>query len=108
MPFINFRHFDTGIRGWTRPLDGHRPFAPAALIRFTPKLLYIPGVGVDLGDLAWIHNAKRPCFLAWGEQCVIGSHWGFDLPGEWQWGLPRCDLETRREWSGNASWLEAA
>lgn len=94
MPFLkagfNWRHRSTGIRGWTRPLEGGRPFAPAELIRFPPK-------GPHTGDYAWLHLAQRPRFLAWGEQCTFGSWHGFDLPWCWQHGLSWCDLETRRE-----------
>lgn len=60
MPFLkagfNGRHVDTGIRGWTRHVEGNR-FAPARLIRF------------EKGDRAW-HGER---FLAWGEQVVLGT-----------------------------------
>lgn len=84
MPFLragfNGRNFHTGIRAWTRPLDG-RKFAPAELRMFA------------CGDFFW--HGKG--FIAWGEQCVIGSHWGFDLPWEFQNGLAHSDLETKKE-----------
>lgn len=84
MPFLragfNGRHYATGIRGWTRHIRGGR-FAQARLICF------------EAGDLAW--RGER--FLAWGEQCVLGSHWGFELPWEFQNGLAHCDIDTREE-----------
>lgn len=90
MPFLkagfNGRHYSTGIRGWTRHVDGKSKFAPAALIRF------------EAGDYAW-HGQR---FLAWGECVVLGSHHGFDLPHEWTYehGLPHCDVDTREEHDG--------
>lgn len=83
MPFLqagfNGRNYRTGIKGWTRPARGGR-FAPAELRLF------------ECGDFFW-YGAR---FLAWGEQVVLGS-WGIDLPWEHQHGLPRSDIETRRE-----------
>jgi crossover junction endodeoxyribonuclease RusA len=79
MPFMragfNFRNKSTNVFGWTRPANGRR-FALAELIRFAS------------GDLAWIDAAAKPRFLAWGDQVVIGSRPEFDLPMEWQHGLP--------------------
>lgn len=100
MPFLqagfNYRHRSTGIVGWTRHVrDERRRFMPAELIRFV------------CGDFAWLHAAKRPRFLAWGEVVVLGS-WGFQLPLEHQFNLPQCDLDTRRErgrWI-NGEWME--
>jgi hypothetical protein len=89
MPFLragfNYRHRSTGVYGWTRPAGGGK-FAPAELIRFVPAQ-----------DYAWLHNADRPRFLAWGEQVVLGSHWSFDLPWCWQHSLSYSDTTTRRE-----------
>lgn len=80
MPFLragfNARNRDTGIRGWTRPYGGRSRFAPAELRLFT------------CGDFFW-YGAR---FLAWGEQCALGSHWAFDLPSAWQYGLPKSRL----------------
>lgn len=88
MPFLkagfNGRNYDTGIRGWTRHRDGGK-FKPAELRMFA------------CGDYFW-YGAS---FLAWGESVVIGSHWGFDIPWEFQNALPRCDIDTRREFKGN-------
>lgn len=82
MPFMkagfNFRHKLTGIFGWTRNVDGGR-FQPAELIRLMPS-----------GDLAWLHASDRPRFLAWGEQCVIGSRPEFKQT--WPHALPRSSL----------------
>lgn len=84
MPFLkagfNGRNYKTGIRGWTRPARGGK-FAPAELRIF------------ECGDFFWLGDR----FLAWGENVVLGSHWGFDLPWQYQEGLARCDLDTRRE-----------
>jgi hypothetical protein len=84
MPFLqagfNGRHFTTGIRGWTRHIDGKSKFAPAELIRF------------EAGDYAW--HGKR--FLSWGECVVLGS-WAISLAWEYQNQLPQCDLVTREE-----------
>lgn len=80
----NLRHYNTGIKGWTRHVEGNR-FAPADLVEFAHG-----------GDFAWW--GKR--FLAWGEQVVLGTHHGFKLADEHQFGLPRCDIETRREFKG--------
>jgi hypothetical protein len=102
MPFLkagfNWRHRSTGIRGWTRSLEGGRQFAPAELIRFAPK-------GTHTGDYAWLHLAQRPRFIAWGEQCTFGSWHGFDLPWEYQNGLAHSDLDTRKE-SPAWRWVE--
>jgi hypothetical protein len=90
MPFLragfNGRHYSTGIRGWTRHIDGKSKFAPASLICF------------EAGDYAW----RGARFLAWGECVVLGSHYGFDLPHEctYEPGLPHCDLDTREEHEG--------
>ena len=79
VPFLragfNASNRDTGIRGWTRPLDGGK-HAPAELRQFA------------CGDYFWYGER----FLAWGERCVLGSHWGIDLPGHWQRGLPQSEL----------------
>lgn len=89
MPFLkagfNPNHRRIGVMGWTRAVTGKR-FEPARLIQFQG------------GDFAWLGLEER--FLAWGEGVVLGSHWGFDLPWEYQLDLPRCDLETRREFNG--------
>lgn len=89
MPFLragfNYRHRETGVRGWTRPLNGRSTFAPAELIRFKS------------GDLAWLHLAQKPRFLQWGEQVVLGSWGAIELPWQHQEGLAHCDIETRRE-----------
>lgn len=64
---FNRRHRSTGIRGWTRNVNGNKSgFAPAELIRFLPS-----------GELAWA--GKR--FLVWGDVCVFGSWEEFDLAG---------------------------
>lgn len=84
---FNGRHYNTGIKGWTRHVSGNR-FAPADLVEF-----------VHGGDLAWW--GKR--FLAWGEHVVLGSY-GIELPWEWQHALPRCDIETKREFKGAPIW----
>lgn len=80
MPFLqagfNARHRDTGIRGWTRPLNGGR-FDPAELIAFA------------CGDYAW-HVRRGNSghgVIAWGEQAVLGSY-GIELAEEHQAGLP--------------------
>lgn len=87
----NLRHYNTGIKGWTRHVSGNR-FAPADLVEF-----------VHGGDLAWW--GKR--FLAWGEQVVLGSY-GFELPYEWQGPLPKCDIETRAVYLPETGWRDAA
>lgn len=88
MPFLragfNHRNRDTGIRGWTRPASGGR-FMPAELRCFA------------CGDFFWIDARAKPRFLAWGESCVLGSWYEFDLPWEYQRHLPACDLVTRAE-----------
>jgi hypothetical protein len=88
MPFLragfNGRNFDTGIRGWTRPIDGHRRFAPAELRMFA------------CGDYFW-YGICRPRFLAWGEACTLGSWHEFTLPWHCQEGLAHSDLDTREE-----------
>lgn len=98
MPFMragfNFRHKSTNVFGWTRPVNGKR-FALAELIRFTPS-----------GDLAWIDAADKPKFLAWGEQVVIGSRPEFDLPMEWQHGLPQSALNMKPKPRSLATKLE--
>lgn len=80
MPFLragfNARNFDTGIRGWTRPYNGSASFAPAELRMFA------------CGDLFW-YGAR---FLSWGEQVVLGTYRTFDLPWNWQHGLPQSKL----------------
>lgn len=85
MPFLkagfNGRYFATGIRGWTRHIDGKSKFAPAQLIEFEHG-----------GDLAW--RGER--FLSWGDFVVLGSY-GFELPWVYQNQLPQCDLVTREE-----------
>lgn len=87
MPFLragfNPGNWKTGIRGWTRPLQGRRSFAPAELRRF------------DCGDYFWL-GIKKPAFLAWGDYVVLGS-WGIDLAWEYQNGLAHSDIETRKE-----------
>lgn len=98
MPFLragfNPRHRDTGIRAWTRPARGYRQHEPAELVVFTSKPPFVHD-----GDFAWLHYAKRPKFLAWGEQCAFGS-WPIELAFEHsnEYGLAHCDIETRREW----------
>lgn len=88
MPFLkagfNGRNRDTGIRGWTRSARGG-PFKPAELRCF------------ECGDYFWLDAGTPTRFLAWGECVVLGSHWGFDLPWEYQNGLAHCDIETREE-----------
>lgn len=68
VPFLqagfNGRHYDTGICGATRHIDGKR-FAPARLICF------------EKGDYAW----RGDHFLAWGEQVVIGTWEGLAVRG---------------------------
>lgn len=80
MPFLragfNGKNRDTGIRGWTRPANGERRFEPAELRAFR------------CGDYFWY--GRR--FLAWGEQCVLGTWRSFDLRWEWQYGLPQSRL----------------
>ena len=89
MPFLkagfNARNRDTGIRGWTRHVNG-RVFAPAELRVF-----------LNGEDFFWFgERPKLGGFIVWGERVVLGS-WGIDLPAEHQWNLPQCDIETRRE-----------
>ena len=83
MPFVragfNPRHEQTFIHGWTRSLAGSR-FKAAELIRFAS------------GDYAWL--AVDHSFLAWGEQCVFGTWPEFNLPREWQSGLPQSPYPT--------------
>lgn len=85
MPFLqagfNFRHRNLGIMGWTRSLEGNTGFSPAVLIRLVPS-----------GDLAWLHNAERPRFVAWGETLVLGTRPEFELPDEWQHDLPQSPM----------------
>lgn len=94
MPFLragfNARNRDTGVRGWTRHVDG-REFAAAELRRF------------QCGDFFWYgdRGPGKGGFLVWGEQVVLGSHYGFELPDEYQYALARCDIESRREYRGN-------
>lgn len=79
MPFLragfNAQNRDTGIRGWTRHVDGNR-FAPAELRQFR------------CGDFFW-YGAR---FLAWGEQVVLGSRNELDLPWNAQYGLAQSRL----------------
>ena len=89
MPFLragfNARNRDTGIRGWTRHVNGSQ-FAVAELHVF------------QCGDFFWYgERQKLGAFLVWGEQVVLGSHWIFDLPWEYQNGLAHSDLDTREE-----------
>lgn len=85
MPFLqagfNFRNRSTGIVGWTRHVRG-RHFALSRLIRFMPA-----------NDYAWYGQRH----LAWGDFIVLGTHWGFELPWEYQNGLGSCDIATRKE-----------
>lgn len=102
MPFLqagfNYRHRETGIRAWTRPLKPSRPFAPAELIRFVPS-----------GELGWLHLADRPLFLAWGDYCVFGTWPEIDLPEYVSyWALPRCDVDSRAVYLPETGWREAA
>lgn len=76
---FNGRHRSTGIRGWTRHVEGKR-FEPAELIQFLPG-----------GDYAW-HGDR---FLAWGEQVVLGTWRAFDLLDEWQFDLPQSPVELK-------------
>lgn len=90
MPFLqagfNASNRDTGIRGWTRHLSGGQ-FAPAELRQFHRGQ-----------DFFWFGGRPgKGHFLTWGEFVVLGSHYGFELADEYQYALPRCDLETRRE-----------
>lgn len=84
MPFLragfNARSRDTGIRAWTRHVEG-RKFAPAELRQFSA------------GDYFWLDVEKSPRFLSWGEQVVIGTWREFDLADEYQFGLPMSKLE---------------
>lgn len=84
MPFLragfNARHVQVGIRAWTRQLAGGK-FKAAELIRFKPS-----------GDLAWLGIDRS--FLAWGDQCVFGTRPEFELPREWQEGLPQTAYPT--------------
>lgn len=84
---FNGRNYRTGIRGWTRHVrDEKRRFRPAELREFV------------CGDYFW--HGRHPDgggFMAWGEQCVLGSWHGFDLPWVYQEGLAHCDVETRKE-----------
>lgn len=86
MPFLragfNPRSRSTGILGWTRAVNGRR-FWPADLRQHVN------------GDFFWM--GFGPTFWAWGEQCVLGSHHGFELAWEHQHGLARCEVDTRRE-----------
>ena len=100
MPFLragfNAHNTKTGIRGWTCHVHGNRAgFKPAELRRF------------DCGDYFWL-GVLRPQFLVWGEQVVMGSHWGFDLPYEWQGPLPKCDLVSRAVYLPETGWRDAA
>lgn len=83
MPFLragfNGRHYNTGVRGWTRPAGGGR-FKLAELIQF------------EGGDFAW--HGKG--FLAWGENVVLGTRPEFSLPQEWQRDLPMSRLNIKR------------
>lgn len=85
MPFLqagfNARNRDTGIRGWTRHARGGT-FAPAELRQFHRGQ-----------DFFWYGEH----FLTWGEFVVLGSHYGFELPWEYQNGLAHSDVETREE-----------
>jgi len=91
MPFLqagfNAANYKTGIRGWTRHVrDDKRRFAPAELRRF------------DCDDYFWFGERRDGTgFVSWGECVVLGSHWAFDLPWEYQNGLAHSDLETREE-----------
>lgn len=100
MPFLragfNARNRDTGIRGWTRYIGGGQ-FAAAELRVFR------------CGDYFWMgDHPKGGTFLEWGEQVVLGSHWGFDLPYKWQDPLPKCDLATRAVYLPETGWRDAA
>lgn len=100
MPFLkagfNARNRDTGVRGWTRHANG-REFAPAELRRF------------QCGDFFWLGDRpKLGSFLVWGELVVMGTHYGFDLPYEFQHALPKCDLESRAVYLPETGWRKAA
>jgi len=87
VPFLragfNAHNTITGIMGWTRPPERPGQFAVAQLRRF------------DCGDYFWYGRHRRHgAFLVWGEQAVIGTHWGFDLPMEWQCG-PASRIDDR-------------
>ena len=73
---FNARNHDTGIRGWTRHVRGAK-FARAELRRFSS------------GEYFWYGER----FLSWGDAIILGTHWSFDLPWEWQHGLPQCELK---------------
>lgn len=84
---FNGRNYRTGISGWTRHVrDEKRRFRPAQLREF------------ECGDFFW--TGKHPDgggFMAWGEEVVLGTHYGFELAWEYQNQLPQCDIETREE-----------
>lgn len=87
MPFaragFNGRNYDTGIRAWTRHVDGKR-FAPAELRR------------LDKGDYLWVGKN----FAAWGDQVVIGTVPGFELAFEHQFGLPESIIPVNGKHTG--------
>jgi hypothetical protein len=89
---FNGRNYHTGIRGWTRHVrDAKRRFEPAELRQFA------------CGDFFWFgRHPDGGGFMAWGDQVVLGSHYGFDLPHEWIYepGLPHSDIDTREEHKG--------
>lgn len=76
---FNGRYHRTGLRAWTRNINGNRGgFAPAELIRFTS------------GDYAWLGEK----FLVWGDVCVFGTVPEIQLLREWQDGLQQCPYPT--------------
>lgn len=78
---FNFRHRQTGIVGWTRHVrDERRRYAVAHLIVMRS------------GDMAWLGAGDS--FLVWGDQVVFGTWPEFDLPREWQDGLPQSPYPT--------------
>jgi len=82
---FNYRHRDTGIRAFTAHVRARRGWAPARLIVFTPKAHHP-------GDLAWVHNADKPRFLVWGEQCNFRTHAALRLHPLLEWQLESSDL----------------
>lgn len=89
MPFLqagfNRATRDTGIRAGTRHIDGKR-YVISELRQF------LPSAGDRGGDYCW--KGERPgkgMFFTWGEQVVIGTWEGFDVPGDW----PKSEIKNR-------------
>lgn len=80
MPFLkagfNARNRDTGIRAFTASTTARTGFKPAELRCF------------DCGDYFWL-GVRKPSFLAWGENVVIGTYLKGYVESRGGWGLEK-------------------